>query len=161
MLFAASSSREKPPCISDVRRWLALEPLASCCSEVKQPLEEAVAVLCKKKASQEEVRAVASKWKVARRKNGDEREVPELREELVVRVIKRAQELQEKPLCISDVKSWLALEPFASCRSEEKQRIEEAVEVLSKRKPKREELRSLASLSNWKVSLKKPRYEKG
>ena len=154
MLFAASSSREKPPCISDVRRWLALEPLASCCSEVKQPLEEAVAVLCKKKASQEEVRAVASKWKVARRKNGNDRELPELREELVVRVIKRAQELQEKPLCISDVKSWLALEPFASCRSEEKQRIEEAVEVLSKRKLIRQEVRALLAPSKWNISRK-------
>ena len=156
MLFAASSSREKPPCISDVRRWLALEPLASCCSEVKQPLEEAVAVLSMKKPSRDQVRALASKWNVARIRNGKDRQT-ELREELVGRVIKRAQELQEKPLCISDVKSWLALEPFASCRSEEKQRIEEAVEVLSKRKPKREELRSLASLSNWKVSLKKNR----
>ena len=64
MLFAASSSREKPPCISDVRRWLALEPLASCCSEVKQPLEEAVAVLDKKKPNRDQVRAVASKWNV-------------------------------------------------------------------------------------------------
>ena len=105
MLFAASSSREKPPCISDVRRWLALEPLASCCSEVKQPLEEAVAVLSMKKPSQDQVRALASKWNVAGKRNGKHRDGTELREELVVRVIKRAQELQEKPLCISDVKS--------------------------------------------------------
>ena len=114
MLFAASSSREKPPCISDVRRWLALEPLASCCSEVKQLLEEAVAVLDKKKPNRDQVRAVASKWNVARRRNGKDRDGTELREELVGRVIKRAQELQEKPLCISDVKSWLALEPLHS-----------------------------------------------
>ena len=59
---------------------------------------------------------------------------------------------------IQDVQRWLADEPMASCSSVDMQRIREVVAVLSRPKPRREDVQPLQS--KWQVAQKadkKPR----
>ena len=58
-----------------------------------------------------------------------------------------------KMLCIRDVQGWLAEEPIASCSSVHMQRIREAVAVLSRPKPGKEDVRPL--LPKWEVARRK------
>ena len=58
-----------------------------------------------------------------------------------------------KILSIRDVQRWLAKEPIASCSSADMQRIREAAAVLSRPKPRKEDVRPLQS--KWQVLQKK------
>ena len=53
---------------------------------------------------------------------------------------------------IQDVQRWLADEPMASCSSVDMQRIREVVAVLSRPKPRREDVQPLQS--KWQVAQK-------
>jgi len=58
---------------------------------------------------------------------------------------------------IQDVQRWLAEEPMASCSSVDMQRIREAVAVLSRPKPRKEDVRPLQSkwqVAQWQVAQK-------
>ena len=58
---------------------------------------------------------------------------------------------------IRDVQRWVAEEPIASCSSADAQRIREAVAVLSRPKPKQEDVRPLQS--KWQVAQKKTKKQ--
>ena len=60
---------------------------------------------------------------------------------------------QLKIASIRDVQRWLAEAPIVSCCSVEVQRIREAVAVLSRPNPRKEDVQPLQG--NWKVSQKK------
>ena len=53
---------------------------------------------------------------------------------------------------IRDVQRWMAKEPIASCSTADAQRIREAVSVLSRSKPRKEDVRPLQS--KWQVAQK-------
>ena len=55
-----------------------------------------------------------------------------------------------KILSIRDVQRWLAEEPIASCTSADMQRIREAVAVLSRPKPRQEDVEPLQP--KWQVA---------
>ena len=57
-----------------------------------------------------------------------------------------------KVLSIRDVQRWVPEEPIASCSSADAQRIREAVAVLSRPRPKQEDVRPLQS--KWQVAQK-------
>ena len=75
-----------------------MEPLASCRSEEKQRIEEAVEVLTKRKLIRKEVRALLapSKWNISRKENGDTRKDDDVRSELEGKVIQAAQALKKQ-----------------------------------------------------------------
>ena len=60
---------------------------------------------------------------------------------------------QLKIFSIRDVQRWLAEESIASCSSADLQRIREAVAVLSRPQPRKEDVQPL--LSKWQVTQKK------
>ena len=63
-----------------------------------------------------------------------------------------------KILSIRDVQRWLEAEPIASCSGADVQRIREAVAVLSRPKPRKEDVQPLQStwqVAHWKDNKKK------
>ena len=62
-----------------------------------------------------------------------------------------------KILSIRDVQRWLAEEPIANCSGANAQRIRQAVAVLSRPKPRKEDVRPLQS--KWRVAQKKRKAE--
>ena len=60
-------------------------------------------------------------------------------------------------ISIRDVQRWLAEEPIASCSSADMLRIREAVAVLSRPKPRKEDVRPLQS--KWQVAQKKTKSQ--
>ena len=80
--------------IGDVKRWLAMEPIASCSTADMQRIREAAVVLSHKKPRKEDVRPLQSKWRVAQKKNKQPRPLEEVVDEFRDKVIKAAQQLQ-------------------------------------------------------------------
>ena len=60
---------------------------------------------------------------------------------------------QVQIVSIQDVQRWLAVETVASCNSADMERIKEAAAVLSRPKPRKEEVRPLQN--KWQVAKKK------
>ena len=60
---------------------------------------------------------------------------------------------QVQIISIQDVQRWLAVETVASCNSADMERIKEAAAVLSRPKPRKEEVQPLQS--KWQVAPQK------
>ena len=137
----ATPSHLKILSIRDVQHWLADESIASCSSADVQRIREAAAVLSHPKPRQQDVRALQSEWNVAQTNDKTPRPLADVVQEFRSKVVEAAQNLHRsrglvtpshlKILSIRDVQRWLDLEPIASLRSAEVQRIREAAAVLS------------------------------
>ena len=75
--------------------------------------------------------------------------------ELGARQKKRARDSSPELSSIRELQRWVAEEPIASCSSADAQRIREAVAVLSRPKPRQEDVRPLQS--KWQLAQKKDR----
>ena len=109
--------------LKDVQQWLATE-----CKHVDSAnalrLQEAVQILCRRTPRQQDIRTLqrACNWNVARVRQGNERPLPEVIEELKGKVLQAARKLQRELGESRSTESGSAEQPASSSASQVEKR---------------------------------------